>query len=85
MNTISKISQLLRSDRYRAAPVETRVQHLRHLGYEVERVRHIGSHVGSIYRLKSGEYRIAVDSPRGLYRTAWAIIVRPFGIPRYYS
>ncbi len=69
----------LRSRKWLTTPVSQRVEKLIALGYQVERVRHFGSKVGDLHVLKSGEGRIAVDAPRGKYRTAWSIIVKRFG------
>ncbi len=76
---------LLRSNDLMHAPVVDRVNYLRALGYRIERVRHHGSKVGDIHKLKSGETRIAVDAPRGRYRTAWAIITSPLAKLKYIS
>ncbi len=71
----SRISQMLRDDTWTSKSVAYRVEAAQSMGYQVERVRHNGSKVGSIYTLKCGEVRIAIDAPRGLYRTAFCIIL----------
>ena len=78
-HTLHQIQYRLRSKKYMTATVIDRVEQLRKLGYTVDRVRHHGSRVGDLHTLKCGEARIAIDAPRGKYRTAWAIIVSAFG------
>lgn len=72
------ITEMLRDPKMIAMPVIDRVTMLRLRGYNIERVRHYGSRVGDFHTLKSGERRVAIDAPRGKYRTAWSIIYPPF-------
>ncbi len=81
--TLSRIIHTLRSPKFMNTKVSDRVDHLINAGYVVERVRHHGSRVGDLHKLKSGELRIAIDAPRGLYRTAWSIIISPFAYMKY--
>lgn len=81
---IRRIQEVLRSPKFMNSRVIERVLHLQERGYSVERLRHNGARVGDIYKLKSGELRIAIDAPRGKYRTAWVILIPPFGNVKYY-